>query len=363
MNQPGISSRYSRQIRLPEIGQEGQEKLSRASILVTGAGALGSAALMYLVPAGIGTIGILDNDVVELHNLHRQVIFSTDDIGKPKVLMAEKRLKAMNPDVNLNTHFLKLGIGNAIGLFKEYDLILDCSDNFPTKYLVNDACVILGKPCIIGAVLGFTGQLSIYNYKDGPTYRCLLPDPPEPLLSPSCADVGVMGMIPGIIGAMQALEAIKIITGAGEPLSGRLLNYDGLEGRFTEIEIEPVPGNKKITELTHYEISCPDDLLRKYLVEETEFLELLKEEDTYIVIAFGEDDRPVLFGNYIWNPVPLFRLPEIIASVPTYKSLLLVCEFGIKSTEALKYLLVKEKFTRAYSLYNGLGPLRIRGDL
>jgi sulfur-carrier protein adenylyltransferase/sulfurtransferase len=355
---PDNLSRYSRQIRLPEIGRDGQEKISQAKVLVVGAGALGSAALMYLVAAGVGTVGILDNDVVELHNLHRQVIYSTEDIGKPKVQMAEKRLRAMNPDVKLKTHFLRLGVGNALDIFKAYDLILDCSDNFPTKYLVNDASVMLNKPCIIGAAQGFSGQLSVFNFKDGPTYRCLFPDPPDPLLVPSCADTGVMGMVPGVIGTLQALEAIKIITGAGETLSGRLLHFGGLTGQFMEMDIQPDPRNKEISRLTEYKNSCPDDLLDKHLIDNEEFMSRLNDRENNMVIAFSEDDQPVRLQDYTWQPVPLYKLPEVIGTVPAGKSVLLVCEYGIKSTEALKYLLGNEHFSDAYGLKEGLAGLR-----
>jgi sulfur-carrier protein adenylyltransferase/sulfurtransferase len=356
--QPDNLSRYSRQIRLPEIGRVGQEKISQAKVLVVGAGALGSAALMYLIPAGVGTVGILDNDVVELHNLHRQVIYSAGDIGKPKVQVAEKRLSTMNPDVKLKTHFLRLGVNNALDIFKAYDLILDCSDNFPTKYLVNDACVIMNKPCIIGAAQGFSGQLSVFNFQDGPTYRCLFPEPPDPLLAPSCADTGVMGMVPGVIGTLQALEAIKIIAGAGETLSGRLLHFEGLTGRFMEMDIQPDPRNKVIGQLNEYTTTCPDDLLAKHLIDHEEFMNRLNDRENNMVIAFSEDDLPVRFQDYAWQPVPLYRLPETIGAVPAGKCVLLVCEYGIKSTEALKYLLVKENFQNAYGLKNGLAALR-----
>jgi len=351
-------SRYQRQIRLPEIGQEGQEQLSRAMVLVVGAGALGSAALMYLVPAGLGTVGILDNDVVELHNLHRQVIYSTGDVGKPKVQMAEMRLRVMNPDVKLKTHFVRLGVDNALDIFRAYDLILDCSDNFPTKYLVNDACVMLNKPCIIGAAQGFSGQLSVFNFQNGPTYRCLFPDPPDPLLAPSCADTGVMGMVPGVIGTLQALETIKIIAGIGETLSGRLLQMDGLSGQITEFSISTNPENKKITSLTVYENSCPDALLEKHLIDGGDFLQRIKDIDHNVVVAFSDDEQPVNFLNFIWDSIPLYKLPDRLRDLPEQKTIVLVCEYGIKSLEALKYILMKERITNVCTLKDGLMMLR-----
>ncbi len=353
------SQRYKRQVRLPEIGNPGQEKISRAKVLVVGTGALGCAALSYLAPAGIGTIGILDNDAVEESNLHRQILFATRDIDKPKPLAATERLRAVNPDIKLIPHFLRLSADNALDLFKDYDLILECSDNFPTKFLVNDACVMLNMPCIIGSAIGFSGQLSVYNYQGGPTYRCLLPEPPDPLLMPTCADAGVMGMIPGIIGNLQALEAIKIITRKGDVLSGRLLHFEGLEGNFMEIPLALNPENKRITQLVEYELSCPDLLLKKHLIGGKDFLNRLQDPEKYTIVAIGEDEEPLKIKNHSWSPVPLHKVPELIQTIPRGKKILLICEYGIKSNEAIKYLLVKEKFRRAFGLKDGLSALRI----
>lgn len=353
-------SRYHRQLILPEVGAEGQDKIRKARVLVVGAGALGAAVLLYLVPAGIGTIGVLDNDEVELSNLHRQVLYAMDDVGHPKAVAAAERLRRVNPDVEIKVHFLRLHKENALQLISQYDLVVECSDNFPTKFLVNDACVMLGKPCIIGAALGFSGQLSVYNYQGGPTYRCLIPDPPDPLTIPTCANAGVMGMVPGIIGNLQALEAIKIILGRGDVLAGRLLHFEGLDGSFIEIPIEATPKNFTIKELTEYEYTCPDFLLRQYTLQPHDFFPFLKDHSPH-VLAFSDDTEWLSIGELQWKTIPLYQLPEAVSAVDQDKKLVLVCENGFKNFEALKYLLVKENFTRAWALKDGLAALRILG--
>jgi len=354
-------SRYHRQIILPEMGPAGQEKLALARVLVVGAGALGAAALLYLVPAGIGTVGILDYDEVNLTNLHRQVLYDMDDVGKPKALAARDRLQAMNPEVNLELHFLRLQSQNALEIISRYDLVLDCSDNFPAKFLVNDACVILNKPCIIGAAMGFAGQLSVYNYQHGPTYRCLISDPPDPITLPTCANAGVMGMVPGIIGNLQALEAVKIIAGVGEVLSGRLLHFDGLQANFIEVPIELNPDNLNIEQLTDYEYSCPQRLLHDHTIEPHDFFEVLKKDTQWEVIALSDDQEFLHAGKYRWKTLPLYQLPDAAEKIPSHKKIMLVCEYGIKNFDALKFLLVKKNDHRAYALNHGLSALRILG--
>ncbi len=354
-------SRYHRQMILPTMGRQRQEKLTQSRVLVVGAGALGAAVLLYLVPAGIGTIGILDNDELELTNLHRQVLYSTEDVGTPKVLAARDRLEKMNPEVSLRTHFLRLNVDNALDIIREYHLVIECSDNFPTKFLVNDACVMLHKPCIIGAALGFSGQLSVYNYLDGPTYRCLMPEPPDPLTLPTCANAGVMGMVPGIIGNLQALEALKIITGQSETLSGRLLHFEGLETNFMEVPIELNPDNKKIDHLTSYSYSCPDYLLKKHTVEPQNFFPTLEKEGPFEVVALSDDQEFLQIKDFRWKTIPAYKIPEVVAQIPEKKKVMLICENGIKNFEALKYLLMKENCTRALALKDGLSALRILG--
>lgn len=233
--------RYSRHLVMPQVTLAGQERLRRARVLCVGAGGLGSPASLYLAAAGIGTLGLVDDDVVSLSNLQRQVLYATEDVGKPKGPMAARRLRETNPHVELEIHETRLVADNVMELIQGYDLVVDGSDNFPTRYLVNDACVLLGKPLIYGSVLRFAGQVSVFDAARGPCYRCLFPEPPAPGSVPSCAEGGVLGVLPGIIGSLQALEAIKWIIGAGETLIGRLLLFEGLGLDFREVRLAKDP--------------------------------------------------------------------------------------------------------------------------
>ncbi|HLB85436.1 MAG TPA: molybdopterin-synthase adenylyltransferase MoeB, partial [Steroidobacteraceae bacterium] len=233
--------RYSRHLIMPEVGVDGQRKLKAARVLCVGAGGLGAPASMYLAAAGIGTLGLVDFDAVDASNLHRQVIYDTTDVGKRKLEAARDRLTAMNPSVKVVMHELALTSKNALDVLKDYDVILDGTDNFQTRYLVNDACVLLGKPNAYGSIFRFDGQASVFAVKGGPCYRCLYPEPPPPGLVPSCAEGGVLGVLPGVIGVIQATEAIKLILGSGQPLIGRLLLYDALQMRFRELKLRRDP--------------------------------------------------------------------------------------------------------------------------
>jgi molybdopterin/thiamine biosynthesis adenylyltransferase/rhodanese-related sulfurtransferase len=254
--------RYSRHLIMPEVGVEGQRKLKAGSVLCIGAGGLGSPAAMYLAAAGVGRIGLVDFDVVDFSNLQRQIIHGTPDVGRPKLDSARDRLHAINPHVEVQTYETALSSENALELFAPYDVILDGTDNFPTRYLTNDACVLLGKPNAYGSIFRFEGQASVFGTKNGPCYRCLYPEPPPPGLVPSCAEGGVLGVLPGIIGVIQATEAIKLIAGLGEPLIGRFLIYDALRMRFRELKLKkdpdcPVCGtHPTVTRLIDYEQFC-----------------------------------------------------------------------------------------------------------
>jgi sulfur-carrier protein adenylyltransferase/sulfurtransferase len=239
--EPEQRERYSRHLLLPEVGAEGQQKLLEAKVLLLGAGGLGSPAALYLAAAGVGTLGIVDNDVVDLSNLQRQVIHSTDRIGVSKVQSAEQTIKALNPDVDVVKHELRLGPANVVDVIKGYDIVVDGLDNFPTRYLLNDASVRLGIPVVSAAILGFEGQLSVFKPYEGPCYRCLFPVPPPAELAPSCGANGVLGVLPGTMGLLQATEVVKLILGEGEPLIGRLLMYDALAARFTEVKVHRDP--------------------------------------------------------------------------------------------------------------------------
>jgi adenylyltransferase/sulfurtransferase len=255
-------SRYSRHLILPEVGVEGQRKLKAARVLCVGTGGLGSPLALYLAAAGVGTLGLVDFDVVDASNLQRQIIHSTADIGRKKLDSAEEKLKALNPALNVVKHDTLLSSANALDILKDYDAVADGTDNFPTRYLVNDACVLLGKPNTYGSIFRFEGQASVFATKDGPCYRCLYPEPPPPGLVPSCAEGGVLGILPGLIGVIQATEAIKLILGIGEPLIGRLLLVDALKMRFRELKLRknpecPVCGaHPTVTKLIDYERFC-----------------------------------------------------------------------------------------------------------
>ncbi len=238
---PEEFKRYSRHLVMPEVTLAGQQRLRAARILCVGAGGLGSPASLYLAAAGIGALGLVDDDVVSLSNLQRQVLYATDDVGEPKGVMAARRLQETNPHVNIEIHETRLVADNVMDLIGGYDLVVDGSDNFPTRYLVNDACVLLGKPLVYGSVLRFAGQVSLFDSARGPCYRCLFPEPPAPGTVPSCAEGGVLGVLPGIIGSLQALEAIKWIIGTGETLTGRLLLFEGLGLDFREVRLAKDP--------------------------------------------------------------------------------------------------------------------------
>src|SRR5499427_4959506 len=220
--------RYSRHLIMPEVGMDGQLKLKQARVLCIGTGGLGAPLGLYLTAAGVGRIGLVDFDVVDSTNLQRQVLFGTSDVGRPKITAAADRLRNLNPDIQIDAIEVKLTSENALELFRDYDIIVDGTDNFPTRYLVNDACVLLGKPNVYGSIFRFEGQITVFGYPDGPCYRCLYPEPPPPGLVPSCAEGGVLGVLPGIVGSIQAMETIKLILGTGDPLVGRLLLFDAL---------------------------------------------------------------------------------------------------------------------------------------
>src|ERR671920_759375 len=255
-------ARYSRHLIMPEVALEGQKQLKAAKVLTVGTGGLGSPLALYLAAAGIGTIGIVDFDVVDESNLQRQIIHGTSDVGRPKVESAYEKIKDINPNVEVRVHEEALTSENALEIFEDYDVIVDGTDNFPTRYLVNDACVLLGKPNAYGSIFRFEGQASVFATKDGPCYRCLYPEPPPPGLVPSCAEGGVLGVLPGVIGTIQATETVKLILGAGQPLIGRLLLYDALQMRFRELKLRRDPecpacgDHPTIHELIDYDQFC-----------------------------------------------------------------------------------------------------------
>jgi molybdopterin/thiamine biosynthesis adenylyltransferase/rhodanese-related sulfurtransferase len=362
--------RYSRHLIMPEVGVEGQEKLKKGSVLCIGAGGLGSPAALYLAAAGIGTIGIVDFDVVDFSNLQRQVIHGTSDVGRSKLASAKDRLLELNPHINIETYETALSSKNALDLFKPYDVILDGTDNFPTRYLTNDACVILGKPNAYGSIFRFEGQASVFATKNGPCYRCLYPEPPPPGLVPSCAEGGVLGVLPGVVGTIQATEAIKLIMGIGEPLIGRFLIYDALRMKFRELKLKkdpecPVCGtHPTVTELIDYEQFCGvapaatevavstsnsnetetdvKELKRKIDAKENFFLLDVREPNEYQI---GKIPGSTL--------IPLGEVPQRVNEIPRDKEIIVHCKMGGRSAKAAEFLR-RQGYTNVKNLKGGI---------
>lgn len=360
-------SRYSRHLIIPEFNIEGQRKLKAAKVLVVGTGGLGAPLLQYLAAAGVGTIGVLDFDVVEDSNLQRQVLFSTSDIGKSKVQAAKERLEGLNPYINIITHNVLLSSQNALEIVKDYDLVADGTDNFPTRYLVNDACVLLGKPNVYASIYRFDGQVSVFNYTDkdgvvGPNYRDLFPSPPPPGLVPSCAEGGVLGVLPGIIGSLQANEVIKVITGVGEPLVGRLFLFDAMnfETRTVKVyrdENNPVNGkNPTVTELIDYQEFCGFNMKQQDDVKSisvSEFLQLQNSDEPFQLIDVREDFEYEI-SNIEGVHIPLADVEDEVDQIVSDKKVVVHCKAGGRSKKAIQLLEKDFGFTNLYNLTGGI---------
>lgn len=359
-------SRYNRHIIIPGFGLEAQQKLKQARVLVVGSGGLGSPLLLYLAAAGVGTIGIVDFDVVDDSNLQRQVLFGMNEVGHPKVEAAKRRLQSLNPHINIVLYNTQLTSHNAMDIVKEYDVVADGTDNFPTRYLVNDACVFLGKTNVYASIFQFEGQVAVFNLQHsngerGPNYRDLYPVPPPPGLVPSCAEGGVLGVLPGIIGSMQAAEVIKVITGVGEPLSGRFFTYDALSFETRTFNIKkradnPVSGeNPTIHTLIDYEIFCgvravekpvkeitPKELY-EWEVSGTQFQLIdVREPEEYETVNIGAELVPLATVSGYANHISL-DLPVVIH-----------CKGGTRSAKAIRELEEKFGFTNLYNLKGGI---------
>jgi len=356
--------RYGRHLIIPEVGLEGQRRLKSASVLIIGAGGLGSPLAFYLTAAGVGRIGIVDFDVVDLSNLQRQILHTTKDVGRSKLESAREKLESLNPNVKIETYEMRLTSENALDLIKEYDIVVDGTDNFPTRYLVNDACVFLKKPNVYGSIFRFEGQVSVFYADKGPCYRCLYKEPPPPGLVPSCAEGGVLGVLPGIIGTIQALETIKLILGIGEPLIGKLLLFDALMMKFRELKLRkdpecPVCGeNPTVKELIDYEAFCgitPEQILHQSGLEITpeELKEKLENGEDIILIDVRE---PVEYEiNKIEGSklIPLSKLPEKVNELDQTREIVLYCKMGGRSARAVQ-LLRELGFTRVKNLAGGI---------
>ncbi len=326
---------YNRHLILDQIGLEGQEKLKKAKVLVIGAGGLGCPILQYLTAAGVGTIGIIDNDVVDQSNLQRQILYTHDDIGQPKAEVAATKLRRLNPFVHFKIHIEMLSKSNALTLFKAYDIIIDGSDNFPTRYLVNDAAVLTEKPLVFGAIFKFEGQVSVFNYNNGPTYRCLYPTPPQPGAVPNCSDIGVLGVLPGVIGSFQASEAIKIICDIGVPLSGQLLTYDMLSHRQLLLEFDKTENAQLTTLETDYEFFCG---IHTPITKDEISLETLEaalqDYNLLDVRELWERENYHIGGQHI----PLDELETRSHEIKTSKPLVVYCQSGLRSSRAIEIL-------------------------
>ncbi len=351
---------------MPDFGLEGQQKLKAAKVLVVGSGGLGSPALLYLAAAGVGTIGIVDFDVVDDSNLHRQVLFGVHEVGKPKAEAAKERLLSLNPYIQINVYNTQLTSANAMQLIQDYDVVADGTDNFPTRYLVNDACVLSGKPNVYASIFQFEGQVSVFNYtnKDGvtgPNYRDLYPAPPPPGLVPSCAEGGVLGVLPGIIGSLQALEVIKVITGIGEPLSGRFYIFDALsfESRtftFKHNSANPISGtNPTIFKLIDYEQFCGVKAAEKPVKEITaqQLYDWLQTGEDIQVIDVREPEEYAI-SNIGAQLIPLADVAEKASQISHGKKVIVHCKSGMRSAKAIRELEDNFGYSNLYNLKGGI---------
>lgn len=355
-------ARYSRHLLLPEVGVDGQRRLKAARVLLVGAGGLGSPAALYLAAAGVGTLGIVDFDTVDLTNLHRQLLHGTSDVGRPKLQSAIDRLREVNPHVTVEPHELRLSSANALDLFRQYDLVVDGTDNFQTRYLVNDACVLTGRPNVYGSIFRFDGQVSVFCTEEGPCYRCLYREPPPAGLVPSCAEGGVLGILPGIVGILQATEAIKLILGIGEPLIGRLNLVDALGARQRTVKVRkdpacPACGTRELQSLIDYDAFCGIGAapVEAPIPEITprELAERLSRHDELLLIDVREAHEIAIASIPGARLVPLASLGDAIAGLPRDRDLVIMCRSGARSGRAVRQLQAAG-VTRAWNLAGGI---------
>jgi molybdopterin/thiamine biosynthesis adenylyltransferase/rhodanese-related sulfurtransferase len=356
--------RYSRHLIMPEVGMEGQQKLKAARVLCIGAGGLGSPLTLYLTAAGVGTLGIVDFDVVDYTNLQRQIIHTTDDVGRKKLDSASEKLKAINPFINLRTFETRLSSENALEIFRDFDIIADGTDNFPTRYLVNDACVLTGKPNVYGSIFRFEGQASIFGTEEGPCYRCLYPEPPPPGLVPSCAEGGVLGILPGLVGVIQATEVIKLILGQGEPLIGRLLLVDALAMKFRELKLRKNPDcpacgtHPTVTKLIDYNEFCGirgEEKPAETGVPEVQVEELKRRldagEDIFVLDVREPHEYQICnINGYL---IPLGDLPKRVHELDSSREIVAHCRSGVRSAKAVNFLR-QAGFKKVHNLAGGI---------
>ena len=357
--------RYSRHLIMPEVGMEGQLKLKQARVLCIGTGGLGAPLGLYLAAAGVGQIGLVDFDVVDFTNLQRQVLFGTSDVGRPKITAAADRLRNLNPDIRIDAIEERLSSENALELFRDYDIIVDGTDNFPTRYLVNDTCVLLGKPNVYGSIFRFEGQITVFGYPDGPCYRCLYPEPPPPGLVPSCAEGGVLGVLPGIVGTIQAAETLKLIIGKGQPLIGRLLLFDALGMKFRELKLRknpdcPVCGtHRTVTKLIDYAEFCgirgeeaPSTVTNIPEITPKDLKSRLDRGDDLYILDVREPHEYQIC-NLHGQLIPLGELPRRVHELDSSKEIVAHCRSGKRSAEAVQFL-QKAGFRKIWNLKGGI---------
>jgi molybdopterin/thiamine biosynthesis adenylyltransferase/rhodanese-related sulfurtransferase len=342
--------RYSRHLIMPEVAMEGQLKLKQAKVLLIGAGGLGAPLGLYLAAAGVGRIGLVDFDVVDSTNLQRQVIHGTKDIGRKKLDSAAERMLDINPFIRIDKHETALTSENALEILRDYDIVVDGTDNFPTRYLVNDACVLLGKPNVYGSIFRFEGQATVFAYPGGPCYRCLYPEPPPPGLVPSCAEGGVLGVLPGTIGAIQATETLKLILGQGEPLVGRLLLYDALAMRFRELKLRrdpdcPVCGDHPtIRELIDYHEFCGVPREEEsagpaeWEIDPVEVKAMYDRNERFVLLDVREPHELQICSLPNAKLIPLRELPRRVHELDTADQIIAVCKMGQRSARAVSFL-------------------------
>lgn len=359
--------RYSRHLLIPEVGLEGQQKLKAASALIVGAGGLGSPAALYLAAAGVGRIGLVDYDVVDESNLQRQVIHGTEAIGKLKVENAKRRLLDINPLIQVDAYNEVFTSANAMRIAKEYDVLLDGTDNFPTRYLSNDVCVFLGKPNVYGSIYRFDGQASVFYAKEGPCYRCLFPEPPPPGLVPSCAEGGVLGVLPAVIGSLQATEALKLLLGIGDPLIGRLLLYNALDMSFDFIKLKKNPNcrvcgpNADVTELVDYEAFCglpshdraDDSASADWDISARDLQTRLARDPNLLLLDVREPHELRISSIRDSVNIPLGQLTARLSELDTAREMVVFCKSGTRSRRALD-LLVGAGFKKVKNLHGGI---------
>jgi sulfur-carrier protein adenylyltransferase/sulfurtransferase len=344
-------TRYNRHLLIPEFGLEGQQRLKAARVLVVGGGGLGSPVLLYLAAAGVGTLGIIDHDTVDISNLQRQILYDTASVGQPKATQAAQRLQNLNPHVNVETHQTQLTAQNALEIFAPYDLIIDGSDNFPTRYLVNDACVILKKPFVYGAIHRFEGQVAIFNYQNGPHYRDLFATPPPPELAPNCAEAGVLGVLPGIVGSIQASEAIKLLAQIGEPLTGRLFLIDALTLTTRIIKIPKRPNSPAITQLIDYEAFCAAPNQKNI---DFDTLIAWQEAGKDFQLIDVREPHEYALKNLGGTLIPLAELEKHLDQIARHKPVVIHCQSGIRSQKAIQLLQSQYGFDNLLNLTGGV---------